>query len=72
MLFAYIGPLSNQTTWGSKSCTWTKNLFVEKKSFICSENNIDNNEREKKNQANLEAFKAIIVAKEIESKVNTI
>lgn len=69
MLFAYIGPLSNQLGVLKilpelKTCLW--------KSFICVQKTTLITMKEGENQANPEMLKAIIVAKEIESRVNTI
>ena len=70
MLFAYIGPLSNQQLGvlkilpEPKTCLW--------KSFICVQKTTLITMKWGKIQANPEMLKAIVVAKETESKVNTI
>ena len=70
MLFAYIGPLSNQQLGvlkilpEPKTCLWKSFICVQKTTLITMKGG--------KNQANPEMLKAIIVAKETESKVNTI
>lgn len=75
LLFAYIGPLS-PTTWGYESFTLAKNLFLGKRSFTCVQKTIlitmERVGGGVGNQANPEAFKRIVVAKEIGSTVNTI